>query len=103
MITRQNGSRARYGLRALAVILLVLGGIVIYIGSHNFTIRAVGVAIVMACSYLVQVSNVRNRSGLPDTSSGVNHQKVKTQGRLLWIFSMCHFWPVHGTCFISMQ
>ena len=56
MITRQGGSRKQYGLRALAVILLLFGGVLIYTGSHNFAIRFVGLAVVMVSVYLVQAS-----------------------------------------------
>jgi hypothetical protein len=88
MITRQNAPRKQYGLLALAVILLLLGGVVIYVGSRNFAIRAVGIAIVMASAYLVQVSNVHKRSGLPEANGVVNNRNVKAQGRLLWIVSL---------------
>ena len=89
MITGQNAPRKQYGLLALAAILLLLGGVVIYIGSHNFAIRAVGIAVVMASAYLVQTSNVRNRSGSTKPSGEVNNRKVANAlGRLLWIVSV---------------
>jgi len=88
MITNQNAPRKQYGLLALAAILLLLGGAVIYIGSGNFAVRAVGVAVVMASVYFVQVSHNRNRSGLPKASGEVNnHKAAKALGRLLWIVS----------------
>lgn len=89
MITRQGGSRKQYGLRALAVILLLFGGVLIYIGSHNFAIRFVGLAVVMVSVYLVQASNVHNRSGLPEASGEVNRPIAATApGRLLWMISL---------------
>jgi len=88
MITGQSAPRKQYGLLALAVVLLLLGGVVIYVGSHNFAIRAVGIAIVMASTYLVQFSNRHKRSGLPEVNGAVNDRNVKGQGRLLWIVSL---------------
>lgn len=89
MTTRQNASRKQYGLLVLAVVLLLLGGVVIYIGSHNFAIRAIGVVVVMASAYLVQVSNIYKRSALVEASGEVNNHKVaKVLGRLLWIGSL---------------
>jgi hypothetical protein len=89
MTTLQNAPRKQYGLRVFAVILLLLGGVGIYIGSHNFPIRAVGIALVMASTYLIQVSNVRNPAGSPEASGVVSNSKVaKSPGRLLWIASL---------------
>jgi len=88
MITRQNAQRRRYGLFVLAVILLLFGGVLIYMGSHNFAIRAVGLGVVMVSVYLVQASNVRNRSGLPEASGEVDLPTARTPGRLLWVVSV---------------
>lgn len=89
MSTGQNAPGRRYGLLALALILILSGGIVIYIGSHNFAIRAVGIAIVMASTYLVQISNSQNRSKLSAASGEMSKRDTgSVVGRVLWIFSL---------------
>lgn len=89
MSTGQNAPGRRYGLLALALILILSGGIVIYIGSHNFAIRAVGIAIVMASTYLVQISNSQNRSKLSVASGEMSKRDTgSVVGRVLWIFSL---------------
>lgn len=89
MATPQNAQRNQRGSRILSVILLVLGGVAILIGSHNFAIRAVGLALVLASVYLIQASKVRNRSGLPLAGGEVNNPNVTGgPGRLLWIASV---------------
>lgn len=89
MNTSQKIPRKRFGVVVLAVILLIIGGVLIYIGSHNFLIRAVGIAFVMASTYLIQISNARNRSAAPDASSEVNNRKTANAARrVLWIASV---------------
>ena len=88
-ITLQNASNRQRGSFALAVILLVLGGVFIFIGSHDFAIRAVGLAFVLASTYLIQVAKVRSRAGLPQASGEVNNSNVrKAPGSLPWIVSV---------------
>jgi hypothetical protein len=89
MATLQNAPSKQRGLFALAIILLVLGGVFIFIGSHNFAIRTVGLAFVLASTYLIQASKVRDRLALPEARGEVNNPKVTgVQGRLLWIVSV---------------
>jgi hypothetical protein len=89
MNASQKIPRKRSGLVVLAGILLLIGGVLIYIGSHNFPIRAIGIAFVMASTYLIQVSNARNRSAAPDASNEVNNRKSGNAAkRVLWIASV---------------
>jgi len=88
MITLQNAPRNQRGLRVVSVILLVLGGVAIFIGSHNFAIRSVGLALVLASAYLIRASKVRDRSALPVASGEIDNPNVTGgPGRLLWIVS----------------
>ena len=82
MTTPQNAPRRQYGLLAVAFILLLLGGVLIYLGSHNFAIRAIGVGVVMAGAYLI---NVRSRSVAPLPNYEAKDRRV-TRG--LWIASL---------------
>ena len=82
MTTPQNAPRKQYGLLVLAFFLLSLGGVLIFIGSHNFAIRAAGLAGVMASAYLI---NVRSRSVVSLPSYEAKDRKV-TRG--LWIASL---------------
>jgi hypothetical protein len=85
----QNVSGKRYGLFVLAILILLLGGVGIYVGSHNYPIRALGLAAVMASAYLVRISHVRDRSDLPEAQGrGKDLKRAKGPGRLLWIISL---------------
>jgi hypothetical protein len=89
MNTSQKTPRKRSGLLVLAGIFLLIGGGVIYIGSHNFPIRVVGIAFVIASAYLIQVSNARNRSKVPEASGEVNNRNsTNASRRVLWIASV---------------
>lgn len=88
-ITSQNVARKRYGSLILAILLLMLGGVGIYFGSHNYPIRALGLVAIMASTYLVRISRVHDRSGLPEASGrGTDLKTTKDPGRMLWIVSL---------------
>jgi hypothetical protein len=74
-------TQKRYSLFVLAVFLLLLGGAALWVGSHNFTIRSLGLAAVMASAYLFRTSNVHTRSTLAVTSD----QATRGPGYLMWI------------------
>lgn len=82
MTTPETATDKKYGLLVLSFVLLSLGGILIYIGSHNFAIRAAGVAVVMVSAYLI---NVRSRS-VVSLPSNETHDRRVTRG--LWIASL---------------
>lgn len=89
MVTLQNASNRQRGLFALAVIFLVVGGAVFFVGSHNFAIRAVGIAFVLVSSYLIRLSKDRARVGLTEANGEViNPKATGAQERLLWIVSV---------------
>jgi hypothetical protein len=91
--------RRRYGLFALAILLLLFGGVGIYLGSHNYPIRVLGPVAIMASVYFVRISNVHNRSGLPEASGPRENLKTaKGPGRLLWIVSLALV-PLLGASF----
>jgi 4-hydroxybenzoate polyprenyltransferase len=103
VITSKNATRKRYALLALALLLLLVGGVGLYFGSHNFPIRALGLAAIMASTYFVRISRVRDRSGLPEASGrGTDLKTAKGPGRLLWIVSLVLV-PMLGAAFFLMH
>lgn len=87
--TPQNIAGKRYGLLALAAFLLVLGGAAIYVGSHNYPIRALGLVAVMASAYLVRVSRVRGQSEFPGANGpSTALEMTKGPGRLAWVLAL---------------
>lgn len=85
MISSQKVARERYSLFVLAIVLLLLGGLGIYLGSHNFTIRVLGVTAVIASTYLVRISTVRSQSELPEAGgAGTALKRAQGPGRLAW-------------------
>jgi hypothetical protein len=87
--TSQSVVRKRYGLFVLAILLLLFGGVGIYLGSHNYPIRVLGSVAILASAYLVRISHVHDRSGLPEASdSGKDIKTPKAPARLLWIVSV---------------
>lgn len=91
----------RYGLLSLAILSLMLGGVGVYFGSHNFPIRVLGLAAIMASTYLVRLSRAYNRSGL--THRGTTHKIAEGgPGRLLWIVSLALV-PLLGAAFFLMH
>jgi hypothetical protein len=77
----QKVPQKRYSLFVLAIFLLLLGGAALFMGSHNFTIRSLGLAAVIAAMYFARISNVRSRSAVAVTSG----QATKRPGYLMWI------------------
>jgi hypothetical protein len=103
VITFQNVVRKRYVFLVLAILLLLLGGVGIYVGSHNYPIRALGVVAVMASAYLVRISHVHDRSGLPEASGrGTGFKTAKGPGPLLWIISLTLV-PLLGAAFFLLH
>lgn len=85
----QNFTRKRYGLFILAILLLLLGGVGIYLGAHNYPIRALGLAAIMASAYLVRISHVHDRPDLLKSNGrGKDLKTTKGPGRRLWIVSL---------------
>jgi hypothetical protein len=102
--TSENFGRKRYGLFVLAILLLLLGGAGIYLGSDRYPIRALGLVSVMASVYLVRMSRVRDGSRLPQQANGwrTNPKATNGPGRLLWVASLALV-PLLGAAFILLQ
>jgi hypothetical protein len=86
--TSQNAEWKRYGLLALAILLVLSGGVCMYLGTHNFQIRSLGLAAIAASGYFVRLSRVRDQSKpLPTNYSDTTVKARKGPGRRLWIVS----------------
>lgn len=86
MMTSQS---RRYVLLGLAFLLLILGGLGVYFGSHNNPIRALGVIAVMASAQVVRMSRGRDGPSLSDTAGlGLEPKTTDGPGRVLWIVSI---------------
>jgi hypothetical protein len=87
MTASQQGPRkARRGLFALAILLLLAAIAAFSMGGKDFTIRSLGVAALIASVYLIRASNVHSRPAVVITSSqGADSDAKKSGGRLMWI------------------
>jgi hypothetical protein len=101
VITSQKAPK-NYGLLALALVLLLSGGVGIYFGSHNFPIRALGLAAIMASTYFVRISRVRDCSVFPEASRRTLELTTEGPGRWLWFVSLALV-PVLGAAFFLMH
>jgi hypothetical protein len=100
--TSRNSTRKKYSLLALAIILLLFGGVCLYRGSHDFQIRSLGLAAILASTYLVRRSRVPGRTDLPD-ANGRGKDPITSKGpsRRLWIVS-AGLLPVLGVAIFMM-
>ena len=101
VITSQKAAK-RYGLFALAILLLMLGGVGIYFGSHNYPIRSLGIMAILASIYLVRISRVRGRSVFPEASGRTMELTTEGPGHWLWIVSLVLV-PLLGAAFYLMH
>ena len=88
-MTAQKATPKRYSLFVLAIALLLLAGAAMYLGSHDFTIRTVGLVACAVSIYLVRISNVHTRPiaiTAPDQRAGT--EGGKGPGRRLWMVSV---------------
>jgi hypothetical protein len=103
MNSSQNVARKRYSLFVLAILLLLLGGAAIYVGSYNYPIRGLGAVAVLASVYLVRISHVHDRSGFPEANvRGTDLKTAKGPGRLLWIISIALV-PLLGAAYFLLH
>jgi hypothetical protein len=103
VIVSQKAARKRYGLFVLAILLLLLGGVGIYVGSYNYPIRALGVMAIIASAYLVQISHVHDRSGLPEANGRrTDLRTTRGPGPLLWMVSLALV-PLLGAAFFLLH
>ena len=98
----QNVASKSYGLLVLALLLLLLGGVGLYVGSHNYPIRSLGVMAILASTYLVRISRVRDRSGFLEASGRTMQLTTEGPGRRLWIVSLALV-PLLGVAFFLMH
>jgi hypothetical protein len=83
---QQDVRRKRYGLYALAILLLLIAGAALFVGMNNFGVRCLGLVAIIASGYLIRISNVRARPSLPMTSGDAKDSKAGKKGtRLMWI------------------
>jgi hypothetical protein len=99
----QNVTRKRYGLYVLAILLLLLGGVGIYVGSHSYPIRVLGLVALTASVYLARISRVHDRSDLSEARGrGKDLKTAKGPGRLLWIVSLALV-PLLGAAYFLLH
>jgi hypothetical protein len=99
----QGAARKRYGLLVLSILLLLLGGVGVYLGSHNYPIRTLGLMGVMAGAYIFRISHVNDRSGSLEVSGRrPDLEKPNGPGRLLWIISLALV-PLLGTALFLLH
>ncbi len=84
----QTTPKKNYALFSLAIILLLVAGVCLYLGTHNFQIRSLGIAAILASTSCVRISRMHNRSNLPDADGREQYlKKPSGPGRPLWIVS----------------
>jgi len=99
---QQDVRRKRYGLYALAILLLLIGGAALFVGRNNFGVRCLGLVAIIASGYLIRISNVRARPSLPMTSGDAEDSKAGKKGtRLMWIIGAALV-PVAGASFFYL-
>ncbi len=85
MIMSSKTSKKRYGLLALAILLLLCAGVALYIGRNNFVIRSVGLVLILASVFLVKISNVHSRTELTAANGkDANTEATNHPGPLMW-------------------
>jgi drug/metabolite transporter (DMT)-like permease len=78
-MTSQKAYRRRNGSYALAIVLLVLAGVAMVVARHNFMIRSLASAAVVASVYLVQKS--RRASLLPPSYVPIDQSDDSDEGK----------------------
>jgi len=74
----------------------------LYFGSHNFPIRALGIAAIMASTHFVRISRVRARSAFPGATGRTTELTTEAPARWLWFVSLALI-PVLGAAFFLMH
>jgi hypothetical protein len=85
-MTAQQTTRKRYSLFVLAILLLLLSGVALFLGAHNFAIRAVGLVGCIVSVYLIRMSKVH--AGPTTAIAADQHADAKAKnrpGRPIWI------------------
>ena len=96
MVTSRSSKR--YGLLVAGILLLSVGVIGIYLGDHNFPIRALGLLAVILATYPITASRRQ-----PNEAGGVVTVKTsKGPGPFLWLISIALV-PVFGAALFLMH
>lgn len=94
--------KKKYGLFILAVLLLLLGGVALFVGTNNFVIRSLGVIACLISVYCVRRSNIHAKSNSAIETSQQAKSKPSTQlRRSIWIISIVLL-PMLGLAFLSL-
>jgi hypothetical protein len=89
MTMPQKAPTRRYGLIILAILMLLFAAVALYMGTHNFAIRSLGLVAVIASVYLVRMSRVHRPSPAGVTSGQLTDSKAtKIPGRLVWTLGL---------------
>lgn len=109
MITSRNGMR--YATIGVGFSLVCLGGVGIYLGSHYYPFRALGLLAVLAAAYLFRTAaqsgpakeqmSFQHPKGSVPLQAGLL-QRAKGPGPLLWGVSIALL-PVLGVAFLLVQ
>lgn len=85
----QEAPKKRYGLFALAIILLLSGVVINVIYFKDFAIRSLGLLMCVVGILLIRVSNIRGLKGMRITNGqNMNPGVRKRPGRLAWALSV---------------
>jgi hypothetical protein len=81
----QKVPQKRYSLFILAILLLLSGGIAVLVEPHDFAIRCLGLAAIMASVYLGRISHVHDRAAFSvGGGQEADVKATKRPGRLAW-------------------
>ena len=90
MSTIEDAQRKRKAKFLLALLIILIGGSVMYKGDHDPRIRAFGLAIVLLAVQIGKVANDQYRASLNLNSVDVDRPKSSNAlTRVLWIVSLC--------------
>lgn len=89
----------RYGLFIGGVLLLLAGGLALFVGAHNLLINSFGLlAIIVASACFVRASRVRRRGAKsPTTGCEPNFNVRGGPGRLAWAVGLGLLLPLAGS------
>lgn len=81
-----NNDLRRYGLLVLAAVLVIGGGVLIYIGAGTFAIHAIGIILIMLGAGAVRLSAVHGQKSLSgEQSESQDGPRHKGPSLLTWI------------------
>jgi hypothetical protein len=103
-MTPQKATRKRYSLFVLAIIFLLLAGAALFLGTHDFVIRIVGVVGCIISVYLVRISNVHIRqTAIMFHDQRADIEPKKGLGHLVWTVGIALLVLTWGAFFYLYQ